>query len=596
MQTNDIPSPPGRAARELPEPAQDLVLVHPDPGDGPRWRERTRARADRWRVRRPADANLVIDLSEPALEPVVTAPPAVALAPVTTAHAPAPAPKPAETVLDDLTAQRLHRSINELRELRPEMSAARAPSAVVRWAVRLSPFVLLVCFVLRPLWTTVALSSVATVAYLSALVYKALLFRKGLRLEALIRVDDEAARSIADEDLPRVTVLVPVYKEPESVRQLIESLEAMEYPHDRLEVLVLLEADDQVTIDAVRALEPRSFVREVVVPAAEPRTKPKACNYGLYEATGDVVVIYDAEDKPEPLQLRRAAHCIASSPPDVVCVQAKLDFYNPRQNRITKWFTLDYGTWFNLMLPGLVGMGAPVPLGGTSNFFRREALESLGAWDPFNVTEDADLGLRLAREGYRTVILDSTTYEEANSDLINWIKQRSRWYKGYLQTAAVHLRQPRRTFRELGWKGFAGVVLFVGGTPVLAALNPFNWALTLLWIISQPLLVKRLFPGPVYYMALICLVIGNLMTIYHGLIAARVTRNEDLARSALSMPAYWLMMSIAAIKAMWQLVRSPFHWEKTQHGLHHTDHAAAPMTDAPWPNCPANEPRKGASP
>jgi glycosyltransferase XagB len=472
--------------------------------------------------------------------------------------------------------QRLWWSINGLREAQPEMSAAREPSRRARRLTRGLLLALVLTFLIRPMLTAIVLSSVVTVGYLLALGYKTLLFRQGLRGGGLLVVSEEQALAMPDDQLPTITILVPVYKEPESMAQLLQALGDMDYPADRLEVRVLLEADDTVTIEALAAANPAPYVEAVVVPPAEPRTKPKACNYGVIGARGDYIVIYDAEDQPEPFQLRRAAYCFAHVPDDVVCIQAKLGFYNPRQNRITKWFTLDYGTWFNLLLPGLVGMGAPVPLGGTSNFFRRETIEELGAWDPYNVTEDADLGLRLARAGYRTLVLDSTTGEEANSDLINWVKQRSRWYKGYLQTALVHLRQPRRTYRELGWRGFAGLVLFVGGTPLLAVMNPFNWAMTLLWLASKPTTVKKLFPGPVYYMAFVCLIAGNLTTIYQGLIACRVTKNPDLAVNALMMPLYWLMMSMAAIKALWQLVLNPFHWEKTQHGLHHSPGSKEP--------------------
>ncbi len=201
-----------------------------------------------------------------------------------------------------------------------------------------------------------------------------------------------------------------------------------------------------------------------MVPPAEPRTKPKALNFGLTLARGDIVAVYDVEDKPDLLQLRRAAVALSRFGPEVGCLQGKLSYRNATQNIITKWFTVEYAMWFSFFLPGLASLGAPIPLGGTSNHFRRGALRALGGWDPYNVTEDCDLGIRMFREHYKIKVLESTTLEEANSDFVNWVKQRSRWYKGYLQTFLIHLRSPRRAHQEIGRKGFS-LVLFVGGTP-----------------------------------------------------------------------------------------------------------------------------------
>ena len=214
------------------------------------------------------------------------------------------------------------------------------------------------------------------------------------------------------------------------------------------------------------------------------------------------MAIYDAEDEPEPLQLRRAAVAMSRLDPDVACIQAKLTYHNPMQNMITKWFTIEYSLWFSFFLPGLASMHAPIPLGGTSNHFRRSALQALGAWDPYNVTEDADLGIRMFREGYSVRVLESNTYEEANSDFVNWMKQRSRWLKGYLQTYAVHLREPRELRQELGWKGLMHFTMFVGGTPILAIINPIFWLMTILWFVAHPAFIQEIFPAPVYYLGL----------------------------------------------------------------------------------------------
>ena len=255
--------------------------------------------------------------------------------------------------------------------------------------------------------------------------------------------------------------------------------------------------------------------------------------------------------------------------PSVACLQAKLVYRNANQNLLTRWFTTEYAMWFSQLLPGLVAQGAPIPLGGTSNHFRREILERVGAWDAFNVTEDADLGIRLHRLGYSTRVLDSTTYEEANSDFVNWIKQRSRWYKGYMQTWLVHMRDPRRLYRALGPRAFLGFNLFVLGTPLLALINPIFWAMTVLWFLTNSAIIASLFPSWLYYLGLFSMIVGNSAVIYSSVVSARATGNPELVLAAVLSPIYWLMMSIAAIKALVQLISAPSFWEKTTHGLDH---------------------------
>jgi cellulose synthase/poly-beta-1,6-N-acetylglucosamine synthase-like glycosyltransferase len=305
----------------------------------------------------------------------------------------------------------------------------------------------------------------------------------------------------------------------------------------------------------------------VVIPPAEPRTKPKALNFGLTLARGDIVAVYDVEDTPDALQLRRAAVVLNRFGPEVGCVQAQLSFNNATQNMITKWFTIEYAMWFSFFLPGLSSLGAPIPLGGTSNHFRRSALRDLGGWDPFNVTEDCDLGIRMFREQYDIKVIESTTMEEANIDFVNWVKQRSRWYKGYLQTFLIHLRAPVTLVDQVRVKGVLHLCAFVGGTPILAVLNPIFWIMTIVWFVAQPEVLRQIFPAPVYYTGLILWSFGNFLLWYLTVLTARHVRHEGLVLAAALVPVYWIMMSIAAVKAMWQLVVTPSFWEKTTHGI-----------------------------
>ncbi|CAA9230268.1 MAG: FIG00544905: hypothetical protein [uncultured Acidimicrobiales bacterium] len=471
----------------------------------------------------------------------------------------------------DEEASALDDAVNALRRRAPEMSADPTITHGQRRVLLGLLALVVVGLTLDVQATLVALISVAIVLYLAALVFRIELIRRALDAPPMMTVTDEEARSVEPEDLPVFTVLVPLYREPSVVPALLTALEAIEYPPDRLDVKILLEADDHETIAAMRHA-PSSRVSSplqlelLVVPPGEPRTKPKACNYGLAVARGTYLTIYDAEDRPDPLQLRRAA-VVFRDHPAVTCLQARLSYYNPEQNLLTRWFTTEYSVWFQMLLPGLSALGAPIPLGGTSNLIRRETLEEVGAWDPFNVTEDADLGIRLHRTNRRVAILDSTTLEEANSDAINWVKQRSRWYKGYLQTWLVHLREPRRLWREVGPSGFVSFNLFVGGTPILTFLNPVFWFLTVLWFLDEPPWLARLFPIPMYYAALLCWLGGNLAVLYSNLVAVRDAKMPRLAVAVLASPIYWLLMSAAAVKAVVQLARAPAFWEKTTHGL-----------------------------
>jgi len=472
-------------------------------------------------------------------------------------------------VMRDAEAQlRLQASISGLAFKAPSVSVRRLlTSRQRRFFIALAGLVF-VGLLISAVDTVVTLIAIVTVVYAVCVSYRVYLFARSSRADVSERVSDEEARAVPDAELPTYTVMIPAYHEPEVINHLVASIARLEYPVDRLQVLVLVEADDDETIDAVRDQDPGSQFTLVLVPPAEPRTKPKALNFGLTLARGELVAIYDAEDEPDPLQLRRAAVALRRLGPDVGCVQAKLSYNNPDQNLITRWFTVEYAMWFSFFLPGLASMRAPIPLGGTSNHFRRDVLRSLGGWDPFNVTEDADLGIRMFREGYTVRVLDSVTLEEANSDFVNWVKQRSRWYKGYLQTFFVHLRNPRELCREMGWKGVAHFSIFVGGTPILAMLNPVFWIMTVLWFIAHPVFVSRFFPAPVYYMGLVCWAFGNVFLVYLTLLSCRATRRGELLWAVFSIPIYWVMMAMAAAKALWQLIGKPAFWEKTVHGLH----------------------------
>jgi len=379
-------------------------------------------------------------------------------------------------------------------------------------------------------------------------------------------------KNLKDDELPFYTLLIPVYKEKEVINQLLRGLSKLDYPKERIEILILMEEDDKETIESVNKtlkdekLKDYNFI-PIVVPDYLPKTKPKACNYGLIFSRGKYLVIYDAEDIPERNQLKMAVSAFKIYPDKYICFQAHLNYYNTYQNFLTKMFTLEYSYWFDYMLPGLSKFNLPIPLGGTSNHFKTEKLIELGGWDPYNTTEDADLGMRAYLNGYKIGVIDSTTYEEANSRLGNWIRQRSRWIKGYMQTWLVYNREPLKMIKMAGLKGYLSFNMLVGGTPFIFLVNPILWAIFIFWLITRTEIVKPIFPPEVYYIALINLTIGNFLAVYLNLLPIFKRRLFSLLPYAFLNPFYWILHSIAAYKALWQLFTKPFYWEKTQHGL-----------------------------
>jgi glycosyltransferase XagB len=278
-------------------------------------------------------------------------------------------------------------------------------------------------------------------------------------------------------------------------------------------------------------------------------------------------VIYDAEDRPEPDQLKKAILGFGQAGPRVICLQSRLNFYNQRQNLLTRLFTAEYSAWFDLSLPGLSAMGGVIPLGGTSNHFVTAKLKELLGWDAYNVTEDCDLGIRIHRAGYETRMLNTTTWEEACSQIRFWIPQRSRWIKGYIQTYLVHMRNPLLLLRQLGPARFLHFQMLIGGGVLAALVNPLYWFLALLWFLFRIDALTSLFPGPVFAMGVVCLFVGNFAFAYLGAVGCFRRQYWDLVKYALLAPACWILMSYAGWRAFFQFFADPFRWEKTRHGL-----------------------------
>jgi cellulose synthase/poly-beta-1,6-N-acetylglucosamine synthase-like glycosyltransferase len=364
---------------------------------------------------------------------------------------------------------------------------------------------------------------------------------------------------------PIVSVMVPLYKEPEVVPRLVNRLARLTWPRELTDILLVVEENDSLTRDALAKLDLPRWMRVIPVPDAKLKTKPRALNYAMMFARGSIIGVYDAEDAPETDQLHRVVDSFHTGPENLACVQGVLDFYNPRVNWLSRCFTIEYATWFRIVLPGMQRLGLAVPLGGTTLFFRREVLEQLGGWDAHNVTEDADLGIRLARHGYVTHLLPTATFEEANCHVVPWIKQRSRWLKGYAITWLVHMRDPVKLWQQLGpWRFFGVQVLFLG-TLLQFLFAPLLWSF---WFMlagfGHPL--QGILPGGAL------LALGGLFLVAEATniaLGACALRARHLAGLWCWLPAlhgYFPLAVLAVYKALWELIAAPFYWDKTTHG------------------------------
>jgi cellulose synthase/poly-beta-1,6-N-acetylglucosamine synthase-like glycosyltransferase len=413
-----------------------------------------------------------------------------------------------------------------------------------------------------------ALLTLLTLAALLAMVLTTALNATAL-LAALRRSAPPADAEMAPADtgpLPRVSIIVALYREADIAARLVQRLGRVDYPRDRLEILLVLEADDHQTRAALLETRLPPWMRLLTVPGGTLKTKPRALNYALPFCQGSIIGVYDAEDAPDPDQIKAVAQSFARCGPQVACLQGVLDFYNPACSWLSRAFMVEYAVWFRVVLPGLSRLGLPVPLGGTTLFFRRTALEAVGGWDAHNVTEDADLGLRLARHGYRTEILESVTREEATCRPWPWVRQRSRWIKGYMMTWRVHMRRPHLLWQALGAKGFLAFNILFLGSIAQAALFP---AMLLLWAVSIG------FPHPLLHM----LPQGGVLALIGlGLLSEAVRLAlavTGLRAQGRHLPLTWVLLPHlvqplacrAAGNALWEMIRRPFYWDKTQHGL-----------------------------
>ena len=460
----------------------------------------------------------------------------------------------------------------EVAEALEAVAPAQACAALARTAPEDScrtlgmPRTLLAVLVVLSAAATV-LAPAAAILVLVLLSSAALAASCGLRLTAAIAAltSQGGPPRARPHRLPTISVLVPLFQENRVTTRLLRRLEAVDYPRDLLDVRLVVEADDAITARAIARSELPRWITVVRVPAGPIRTKPRALNYALDGCRGSIVGVWDAEDAPEPDQLRKVAATFAAAAPDVGCLQGRLSLDAKGRGWLSRCFALEYDAWFSVMLPGLSRLGLPVPLGGTTLFLRREAIEAVGAWDAHNVTEDADLGIRLHRRGWRTRLIDTVTVEEPPERVGIWIRQRSRWLKGYAATWAVHARRPGALASDLGPRGALAFHVLIAGTLVQFTLAPLFW---LLWPAALgwegPL--DGSIPAGLRYGLIALALLSEATGLAVYVLAARRVGAPRRAWLGPTMLLYFPLATLAAWKALVELVVAPFYWDKTDHG------------------------------
>ncbi len=454
------------------------------------------------------------------------------------------------------------RASDALRRDWPALSAAPPRWRGNIWPVAVAGFTSLAALALAPTATISAVEILLAVMFLAWL---------GLRLAGALTDWTWRDRAIEppDDALPVYTIIAALYREADSVDGLLAAIERLDYPREKLDVILAVEADDHETCAAIAAHRCQIPLTLIPVPPMGPRTKPKALNVALPFARGSFTVIYDAEDRPEADQLHAALRAFRAGGERLACVQARLCIDNTADGWLARYFTAEYAGQFDAFLPGIAALRLPVPLGGSSNHFHTASLREVGAWDAYNVTEDADLGMRLSRFGYRVGVIRSTTYEEAPARLGPWLRQRTRWFKGWLQTWLVHMREPRRLLSDLGLAGFLGFQLIVGGNALAALVHPLFIA-GLVYSLASGTPMWRGDSVAVTVLAGLfgtTIVIGYLTSAFLGWLGLMRRGLMGSAWVLLLTPLHWLLLSLAAWRGLYQLIVKPYLWEKTEHGL-----------------------------
>lgn len=442
----------------------------------------------------------------------------------------------------------LHDSAWQLKNLMPEDSLQKWVSKNKFLYFRLLPIFLVCLVILAPNLVAISLYIILNILYLLSQIFKIFLVIIGNK------TIHKNKHFIEPLDLPSYTILLPLYKEDKVIKKLIKSLVAIDYPTNLLEIKMLIEEDDYKSLNTLKLIDLPKHFEIIKIPTIGPRTKPKACNYGLKFAKGKYIVVFDAEDHPNPKQLKQVVAQYANSSPEVICIQAKLNYYNRHENQLTKLFSIEYSLLYDYILVGLEKLGMPIPLGGTSNHFITKKLKEIGGWDAFNVTEDADLGIRLYNHGYRCSLINSTTLEESPIHISSWLKQRSRWIKGHILTSMLHSKQLYNKFNP---KQILGLYFHLYLPNITYILLPIYLSIRL-FTTEKPIFTYLLYIN-------ICL--GIIIPTVCCILVIKRKQWKNMKLSILLFPFYYFLFPIASIKSCWEVLTKPFHWDKTNHRI-----------------------------
>lgn len=404
-----------------------------------------------------------------------------------------------------------------------------------------------------------------SVTYLSILLFRVAMLFQSVKANKE-KITDEEVKTLRDDELPVITILIPLYKEQEIIPQIFRYLSEFDYPQEKLDIIFILESSDPETSQAFLDMHPPANFKALLSPDIEPKTKPKAMNVALKVARGDVLVIFDAEVLPEKDQLKRAVVTFKKYP-DVKYLHGRMDVYNADENWITRLYTAEFCYFYHYLMPGFIESGYPVPISGHSTYFRREVIESVGAWDAYNVAEDCDIGIRIYRKGFGNgMMLDSHTWEQSTMTLPTWVRQRTRWIQGFVQTSMVQLRYPLLLKRELkSWKNFCAFLFLVPGNVILNFLNIIQWVFFILWHTTHAPFLQSAYSGLTLYLATTNFIVGNFLFTFFAMYGLYMRNHFRIVPWAVLSFVYWIMLGIASIRSTWHLFLHPHKWDKTKH-------------------------------
>ncbi len=405
-----------------------------------------------------------------------------------------------------------------------------------------------------------------SLVYIAILLFKLEMLRRSVRANKKGAITDDDILALTPDDLPIVSVFIPLYKEPDIIPQIFRYLSDFNYPQEKLDIIFILESTDTETAEAFLAMRPPAHFKALLSPDIQPKTKPKAMNVAFREAKGEVLVIFDAEVLPERDQLKRAIATFKRFP-EAKYLHGRMDVYNADENWITRLYAAEFCYFYHYFMPGLIESKFPVPISGHSTYFRKEVIEHVGAWDAYNVAEDCDIGIRIFRKGFGSgMMLDSHTWEQSTTTIPTWVRQRTRWIQGFIQTSMVQLRYPLLLKKELKtWRNFAAFMFLVPGNVILNMLNILQWIMFIIWQTTHAPFLQTAYSGIVLYLATTCFLLGNFLFMFFSMYGLYKRNHFRIVPWAFLSFVYWIMLGIATFRSSLHLFLHPHKWDKTKH-------------------------------